>query len=254
MAASSAVSTAGLISSANRMSAPRSRSAADHRRAWSRVARLATRVSPRLTAVMSSGLSRHRRRARSMSRPRPCSRSRAPPFRNSRLTSWELSRLNTRSRSAVSARRTDRWRPVSSSRSSRTSRRVPAMAPSSSLVTASRAWRSRPVSTVSRGWNVSAGRAEPGSGTRRWNRMNRLSTSGSPDLNVWRRWQRVSPLVTDSYHEPAGGREVRCAPLAQSAEHSHGKAGVVGSIPTGGSAGRSPCPGRRSSVGRANGS
>ena len=26
------------------------------------------------------------------------------------------------------------------------------------------------------------------------------------------------------------------APLAQSAEHSHGKAGVVGSIPTGGSA------------------
>jgi hypothetical protein len=25
------------------------------------------------------------------------------------------------------------------------------------------------------------------------------------------------------------------APLAQSAEHSHGKAGVVGSIPTGGS-------------------
>jgi hypothetical protein len=27
----------------------------------------------------------------------------------------------------------------------------------------------------------------------------------------------------------------RIAPLAQSAEHSHGKAGVVGSIPTGGS-------------------
>ena len=34
------------------------------------------------------------------------------------------------------------------------------------------------------------------------------------------------------------------APLAQSAEHSHGKAGVVGSIPTGGS------PWRRSSVGQ----
>ncbi len=31
-----------------------------------------------------------------------------------------------------------------------------------------------------------------------------------------------------------GGRVVR-APLAQSVEHSHGKAGVVGSIPTGGS-------------------
>ena len=35
------------------------------------------------------------------------------------------------------------------------------------------------------------------------------------------------------------------APLAQSAEHSHGKAGVVGSIPTGGSQSR-----RRSSVGK----
>ncbi len=30
-------------------------------------------------------------------------------------------------------------------------------------------------------------------------------------------------------------RQSRGAPLAQSAEHSHGKAGVVGSIPTGGS-------------------
>ncbi len=40
--------------------------------------------------------------------------------------------------------------------------------------------------------------------------------------------------MADRYYEARAVPD-RTAPLAQSAEHSHGKAGVVGSIPTGGS-------------------
>ena len=43
------------------------------------------------------------------------------------------------------------------------------------------------------------------------------------------------------------GRQAGSAPLAQSAEHSHGKAGVVGSIPTGGSTSK-PSDGPRAAI------
>jgi hypothetical protein len=55
----------------------------------------------------------------------------------------------------------------------------------------------------------------------------------TPDLH---RGRIVTPAgERPGYNRHERARPVRPAPLAQSAEHSHGKAGVVGSIPTGGS-------------------
>ena len=58
---------------------------------------------------------------------------------------------------------------------------------------------------------------------------------------------RCGPPMASRGLRPAGrrGASRRKALLAQSAEHSHGKAGVVGSIPTEGSTMRPASPGRR---------
>ena len=59
-------------------------------------------------------------------------------------------------------------------------------------------------------------------------------------VGVDERWWRGGFGVdTDTLRRRSWTNHVRVALLAQSAEHSHGKAGVVGSIPTEGSAKRS---------------
>ena len=68
-----------------------------------------------------------------------------------------------------------------------------------------------------------------------WDRLARLAASHQGRA-AWKR--KVLPINASIIVEricQIDGSIYRAAPLAQSAEHSHGKAGVVGSIPTGGS-------------------
>ena len=80
---------------------------------------------------------------------------------------------------------------------------------------------------LSPGWGREC-RCQPGAG---WLRMP-PDISGSAPGSGRQRERRPPGPATITPH-PGGG--LGSAPLAQSAEHSHGKAGVVGSIPTGGS-------------------
>ena len=67
-----------------------------------------------------------------------------------------------------------------------------------------------------------------------------MAVSATVAIGVDERWWRGGFGVdTDTLRRRSWTNHVRVALLAQSAEHSHGKAGVVGSIPTEGSAKRS---------------
>ena len=264
---------------------PRTRSsAALHRGTWSAAdrARTASLRGVRLrrsAAVMRVMVERPYwplRRSTRPSKPRCCA-----------VTSVAVTTSMTRC-GPDAGRRTTRRRPESSTTSRCTPRTVPCRAPESRAPMAPRASPGMPPSTVSRGWKSTDAASPSPSTIRRSTSTSGLSAPPSRDLSdFFTKLSRTRDMTTlcggrgtgrsrgararartpirvgwqvgggDTLYRPGSpghpGPQVRLglgpAPLAQSAEHSHGKAGVVGSIPTGGSQnGRGACRAFRASA------
>ena len=171
--------------------------------------------------------------------PERCNRSiwPPPPLTNSWLTSSAVVTSMTRWRSPL-GRKTARCRPAASRSSRCTPVRLPPSAPMISPMRLSRSAGPRPEITDSRGWRSSVNVPPPASMITRWHftilRIGRVVTAIEPNGPGRAVARMPGRLECTLWFHPAGFIR-RHALLAQSAEHSHGKAGVVGSIPTEGS-------------------
>jgi hypothetical protein len=222
-------------------------SAAAQRACWSTAASRSTISDPAVVVSRSAAVKRMMRRAAATSRPRRDSRSGRPSGpASSWLTSQARSTSTTRGR-PFEGRKAARCRPSRSSTSTWTPGRAPPRAPTSSATRLSRSARPIPATTVRRGCRSSVKVAPSPPSIA--NRSTRTVPSSAPNAWVLRPMRHEAPdrAMSLAALRGGGGAAIGCgtvpgctqghALLAQSAEHSHGKAGVVGSIPTEGSAG-----------------